>query len=95
METAYWQEHGQAVDPNLLRLADAYDTAMGKLGDAAADAWAPDAAAAAEDSDVHQETQHHAHGRSGSDQATSRDSSSGADCTLLHHRHIMPSLSSA
>ncbi|BDA50781.1 probable DEAD-box ATP-dependent RNA helicase 20 [Coccomyxa sp. Obi] len=74
---ALLQEHGQAVDPNLLRLADAYDTAMGKLGDAAGDAWAPDAAAtAAEDSDAQQEHEHHARRRSGGEQPSPRDSSS-------------------
>ena len=56
LESACWQEHGQAVDPNLVRLADAYGTVMGKLGDAAADAWAYGAAASAEDSNTHQET---------------------------------------
>ena len=67
-----------------MRLADAHDTAMGKLGDAAADAWAPGAAASAEDSKAHQETEHCAHRRSGGDQTGSRDSSSGADCNVAH-----------
>ncbi|KAK9917623.1 hypothetical protein WJX75_006589 [Coccomyxa subellipsoidea] len=50
------QEHEQSVDPNLLVLADAYDTAMAKLDGATADVWTdvPARGEAATDSDTEQ-----------------------------------------
>ncbi len=72
------QEHGQAVDPNLMVLADAYDTAMAKLGGKAPDAWtdAPVKAEAASDSD--DEKQNHSRQR-GDQLSSSGASSSGVD----------------
>lgn len=78
------QELEQSVDPNLLVLADAYDTAMAKLDGATADVWTdvPARGEAATDSDTEQAP----HARHKDDQPSSSGNSSGMS-TMLHHCH--------
>ena len=78
------QEHEQSVDPNLLVLADAYDTAMAKLDGATADVWTdvPARGEAATDSDTEQAP----HARHKDDQPSSSGNPSGMSRTL-HHCH--------